>query len=108
MANGDTSWHDGVPTWIKSVAFIVGVLGAPMTIAFFFMGQNAGWIPSVGGRNTARIDQMIVNEDIIVREIRGDREDGRELVRKLTLAMRITCRNAAKDSQQQGNCEMIQ
>ena len=108
MANGDTSWHDDVPRWIKSVAFIVGVLGAPMTIAFFFMGQSAGWIPSIGARNTVRIDNMLVNQDVIIREIKADREEGQELVRKLTLAMRITCRNAAKDAQQQGNCEMIQ
>jgi hypothetical protein len=108
MANGDTSWHDEVPRWIKSVAFIVGVLGAPMTVAFFFMGQSAGWIPSIGGRNTVRIDNILVNQDVIIREIKADREEGQELVRKLTLAMRITCRNSARDAQQQGNCEMIQ
>jgi hypothetical protein len=107
MANGD-AWHNDVPSWAKTFAFLVGTVGAPMVITAFFLAQNAGFIGSVGQRNTARLDAMTLNQQAIIAEIKEDRREGKELIDKLTRALRVICKNTSKSQQESSNCEMIQ
>ena len=108
MANGDSAWHADIPGWAKTFAFLIGTVGAPIVVASFFMAQSAGIIPSIGGRNTARLDTMITNQNSIITEVREDRREGKELLQKLTTALRIMCKNSASGPREASNCEAIQ
>ena len=106
MSNGDT-WHSAIPVKVKTIVFVVSMLGVGPGVAGFFMAQQAGWIGSVGGRNTARLDRMIAMQERSLENHLIIIKENQRLVTALNFALEILCINAAKDEQARSNCRLI-
>jgi hypothetical protein len=111
LPNGN---NGSLPWWVRAVAY----LGFPITVALFFLGQIAGWIPSQSS-NTQRqqaqdmltVQQQLLSlnkseetADLAMREHRLRQED---LIRMLATGLRVICENGARSPQERNNCATI-
>lgn len=84
---------NGLPWWVKAI----GLVGFPIFVALFFMGQAAGILPSA--------DQE--NKKVLV-EIRNyvATQDARtvQLLDRLTMSLRIMCENGSRTPAERNNC----
>jgi hypothetical protein len=113
MANGNGNvWHEGVPTWAKTLVFLVGTLGVPVMVSGYFMAQNAGVIGSPQARN-----------ELALKDIDRDFEDHRKEFNAVASLMRDagsrrdawqdkmlhvlvqTCKVQARNADQTRDCE---
>jgi hypothetical protein len=113
MANGNGSvWHEGVPNWAKTMAFLVGTMGVPVMVTGYFMAQNAGVIGSPQLRN-----------EVAIKDINRDFEDHRKEFNAVAILMREagtrqslwnekmlhvmvqTCKVQARNADQSRDCE---
>jgi hypothetical protein len=101
---------DGLPTWVKSVAFV----GFPAFIAVFLLAQNAGLIGdrSVAAVAATRQVELQADHAVKVQEIAENlamhRQRQEELIRTLKIALRVICENQAFSLAQKNNCRNIQ
>lgn len=102
------SQANGVPWWVKATA----TLGFPIVVAAFLLAQTAGWVPSVAvdmSRDLSRHaeDQATRAEGLALaldrREAKVD-----ELLRRLTVTLRVMCENGARSDAERRNCGNIQ
>lgn len=86
--------------WIREIAS----LGGWAVLALFFMGQMAGYIPSVYADKLAEHDAR----EIVLREsLEAHRHRQEQLIEKLTVALRVICENNAKWASERNNCQNI-
>ena len=84
---------NGLPWWIKAI----GLVGFPIFVALFLMGQSAGFIPSADAENRK-----------VLVEIRNyvSTQDTRTilLLERLTQSLRIMCENGSRTLAERNNC----
>ena len=88
---------NGLPIWVK----VIAVVGFPIVVAGFFMGQNAGIVPSP----TSRLVQILERRtDQFDRHVKTTED----LTIGLRRAMKIMCENAARDDSDRRRCGAIE
>jgi hypothetical protein len=73
----------------------------PMLIAAFYLGQEAGWIPSTGDRidrSLARLERRFADHD----------ERVTRAIEIMAKSSRVVCENAARSPIERQNCQSIQ
>ena len=90
-----------MPLWVKAVS----LLGFPIFVALFFMGQTAGFVPSPAARiepalheTNMRIDQLRTALEAQIVQQRVTSERNSRLLASI-------CRNAAKTEYQMTGCD---
>lgn len=58
MAGGNGAWHAAVPSWAKTLVFLVGGLGFPICVAGYFMAKDVGLLASPQARNEVTLGRM--------------------------------------------------
>jgi uncharacterized protein involved in cysteine biosynthesis len=113
MANGNGNvWHEGVPNWAKTLAFLVGTLGVPVMVTGYFMAQNAGVIGSPQLRNEVAVkdlDRDLENHHkafesvaILMRDAGTRRDVWQD---KMLHVLVQTCKVQARNAEQTRDCE---
>ena len=85
----------GLPWWAR-----IALVNFPVLAALFFMGQDAGYIPSLAkaqGQSLARIETSLGTHAA----------EHLNLVARLTTALVVMCENSARDEVSRTNCRLI-
>jgi len=102
--NGDSAkdnsvkdiWN-GVPMWVKAIALV----GFPVVVALYFMGQSAGVVPSIQQSTHEVLVQHV--ELTKVRQAQAEK-----VIDRFTVGIRVLCENAARTDGERNNCRNIQ
>ena len=113
MANGNgTMWHEGVPAWAKTLAFLIGTLGVPVMVTGYFMAQNAGILGSPQLRNEVSIkdlDRDIHAHDkefsVVAASMRDAAAKRDAWQDKMLHVLVQTCKVQARNADQTRDCE---
>lgn len=87
---------NGMPWWVKGL----GAVGFPAAVAIFLLMQSAGWIPSTLQSSATTLERLMKSAD-------AHEQTTRDLVERLTTALRVMCENDARDASERNRCQHI-
>lgn len=87
---------NGLPWWVKGIATV----GFPTVVALFFLAQSAGWIPSATQATASTLERLVKNTE-------AHEQTTRDLIDRLSTALRAMCENAARDVTERNRCQHI-
>ena len=100
-------FFNNAPWWAKASPLVM-----LNVVLIFLLAQSAGWVPSVSEQARTGIvshvaataaRSTVIDQALLVRDQKID-----ELLRRLTLGLRIMCENNAKNDLERRHCSNIQ
>lgn len=83
---------------------IIFQYGLPAAMVFFFLGQMAGYIPSVAEEVSKKIDSHQAEQSATNKALVETLKDMQQTMKEQTRIQRTACINAAKDSVERAEC----